>query len=124
MKQLLCKCDICKSDMPTPKADRPIWVVFTTEQTEGRPVKPHLSLEKPDICDTCYAKMIENMPIWGSGAMGSNTYWWNKKIDELETELREAKKRAWFEDFRPIINAIGEISVQEAMDAIERTLAR
>ena len=28
----------------------------------------------------------------------------------------------WFKEARPIINAIGEISVQEAMDAIERGL--
>jgi hypothetical protein len=31
--------------------------------------------------------------------------------------------RWWFEEARPIINAIGEISVQEAMDFIERELA-
>lgn len=37
--------------------------------------------------------------------------------------VREQTKRdIWFKEFRPIINAIGEISVQEAMDAIERDL--
>ena len=34
---------------------------------------------------------------------------------------REQKRAAW-KEFRPVINAIGEISVQEAMDAIERSL--
>ena len=40
----------------------------------------------------------------------------------LEDSVANARRRAWINDFRPIINAIGEISVQEAMDAIERTL--
>ncbi len=34
----------------------------------------------------------------------------------------ESKRALWFNEWRPIINAIGEISVQEAMDAIERDL--
>jgi hypothetical protein len=40
----------------------------------------------------------------------------------LEDSVANARRRAWINDFRPIINAIGEISVQEAMDAIERAL--
>ena len=36
---------------------------------------------------------------------------------------RETSKREiWFSEWRPIINAIGEISVREAMNAIERDL--
>lgn len=60
----------------------------------------------------------------------------NERIATLTAELREAKqecerlkapvsdvkRKAWFDDFRPIVNAIGEMSVQEAMDAIERDL--
>jgi hypothetical protein len=34
--------------------------------------------------------------------------------------MTQPVKRWWFAEARPIINAIGEISVQEAMDAIER----
>lgn len=44
------------------------------------------------------------------------------EIERLRGALKEARRKAWQDDFRPIINAIGEISVQEAMDAIERTL--
>ena len=35
---------------------------------------------------------------------------------------QRSNRSVWFDDFRPIINAIGDISVQEAMDAIERKL--
>jgi hypothetical protein len=42
--------------------------------------------------------------------------------DWLKEKLAVARRNAWFADFRPIINAIGELSVQEAMDAIERSL--
>jgi hypothetical protein len=34
---------------------------------------------------------------------------------------KETRRKLW-EEWRPIINAIGEISVQEAMNAIEHTL--
>ena len=34
----------------------------------------------------------------------------------------EDASQLWFNKIRPIINAIGEISVQEAMDAVERML--
>ena len=43
------------------------------------------------------------------------------KNNQLEDRLTNARRHAWNE-WRPIINAIGELSVQEAMDAIERTL--
>ena len=53
---------------------------------------------------------------------------WREELSELH-RLRAALDKAtgpvsrwWFEEARPIINAIGEISVQEAMDAIERGL--
>jgi hypothetical protein len=36
--------------------------------------------------------------------------------------LSAARKSLWLDEWKPIINAIGEISVQEAMDAIERSL--
>ena len=59
-----------------------------------------------------------------------------QQIARLERELAKARARAqverltkpvrirdwWFSEARPIINAIGYLSVQEAMDAIERAL--
>ena len=44
------------------------------------------------------------------------------QIEALGRPVTDERKRIWFEDFRPTIDAIGEISVQEAMDAIERSL--
>jgi hypothetical protein len=44
------------------------------------------------------------------------------KVERLTRPVTELRREAWFNDWRPIINAIGEISVQEAMDAIERNL--
>ena len=40
------------------------------------------------------------------------------------SDVALAVDRFWFDTARPIINAIGEISVQEAMTAIERLLER
>ena len=58
--------------------------------------------------------------------------YWKQKSDSLQAqveqlqrqvaELSAGKKALWFNGWRPIIDAIGEISVQEAMDAIERDL--
>jgi hypothetical protein len=57
-----------------------------------------------------------------------------QQIARLERELAEARAQVerltkpvrirdwWFSEARPIINAIGYLSVQEAMDAIERAL--
>lgn len=45
-----------------------------------------------------------------------------EQVARLSAPVSELKRHAWFDDFRPIINAIGEISVQEAMDAIEHDL--
>jgi len=48
--------------------------------------------------------------------------------DELKAQvarlsaLVSERRKLWFEHWRPIIKAIGELSVQEGMDAIERDL--
>jgi len=53
-----------------------IHVKFLTEQTEGRNVKPYLSKEKLDICDTHLEEILDKEKlIKGSGAMGYNTYY-------------------------------------------------
>jgi hypothetical protein len=41
------------------------------------------------------------------------------QLRERDAELATYRKLAW-QEWKPIINAIGEISVQEAMDAIDR----
>lgn len=44
------------------------------------------------------------------------------QVANLTEPVSERSKKLWHKEWRPIINAIGEILVQEAMDAIERTL--
>ena len=46
MKQTITKtfCDICENEMPVTTVPYP--VIFTTEQTEGRPCKPYISVKK------------------------------------------------------------------------------
>lgn len=51
-----------------------ISVIFTTEQTEGRPIDPHLSIEKVDLCQGCLDKILQGNMLFGSGAQGNNTY--------------------------------------------------
>jgi hypothetical protein len=66
------KCDICQDDAVHLK--KPLQVVFVTEQTEGRSVTPHLSLETLDLCHGCLQRIVERHPVIGSGAQGHNTY--------------------------------------------------
>ena len=70
-------CDVCKSDIPvslvSPKSQA-IQVIFNNEQTEGRSCKPYLSSQHLDLCKVCQAHMLEGNYIFGSGAMGHNTY--------------------------------------------------
>ena len=39
-------------------------MIFLTEQTEGRPIKPHsIDYADFDLCDSCYEYMLSNMRI-------------------------------------------------------------
>ena len=67
------KCDICNhknKEIKEVKLD----VIFTTEQTEGRGVEPYLQRKTLDICDPCKEHILKGNYIFGSGAMGFNTY--------------------------------------------------
>lgn len=66
------KCDICGSDATHLK--QKLQVVFTTEQTEGRPMSPHLSDQSLDLCERCLGRIIDRHPVRASGAQGHNTY--------------------------------------------------
>jgi hypothetical protein len=80
-------CDICKEIIPCgAKYDikpRIIQVVFTTEQNEGRSVKPYLSGQSMHICTECENKLITRYPLIGCGAQGYNEYNFKKVRDEL-----------------------------------------
>lgn len=81
-------CDCCKLEKPTQKVKYP--VLFLTEQTEGRSVKPYISYQELDMCKDC---MRVNISISGTGAMGYNEY---KSINNLskvwnDFEIKETK---------------------------------
>lgn len=62
-------CDICHKECDVQEVMYP--VMFTTEQTEGRSVKPYISYEKIDMCAECLKKAIN---IKGARAVGVNAY--------------------------------------------------
>lgn len=66
------KCDVCRE--PANHLQVKVQVVFTTEQTEGRPTTPHLSIDALDLCEGCLQQIIRRHPVKASGAQGHNTY--------------------------------------------------
>lgn len=74
-KQLIL-CDICEKEVKNPtKEPKQYNIIFDTEQTEGRGVKPYFTKEKLDLCEECLKKLKDwNVQILGSGAMGYNRY--------------------------------------------------
>ena len=83
MKEEKIYCDIknCKNEIPNVKnyTKKQLDIIFTTEQTEGRPTKPYLTRENLDLCDNCYEKVLRENYIYGSGAQGYNEYkFWEK----------------------------------------------
>jgi hypothetical protein len=68
------RCDLCQK--PATHLQEQVQIVFTTEQTEGRPTKPHLSIERLDLCDKCLQQIIDSNPVLAHGAQGHNTYYW------------------------------------------------
>ena len=79
-------CDCCKLEKPTTKVKYP--VLFLTEQTEGRSVKPYLSYQDLDMCKECIQTTIT---ISGTGAMGYNEYKSISNISKVwdDFELKE-----------------------------------
>lgn len=79
-------CDCCKLEKPTQKVKYP--VLFLTEQTEGRSVKPYLSYQDLDMCKECIQTTIT---ISGTGAMGYNEYKSISNISKVwdDFELKE-----------------------------------
>ena len=68
-------CDIKDCSNESKYVDIKMQVIFSTEQTEGRSVKPYFSSVQIDICEDCKGKIIESCKyIKASGAMGHNEY--------------------------------------------------
>ena len=74
MKKETYFCDVCEKQVPAKLEEKKIQVIFHTEQTEGRGVKPYLSDQKIEICDDCYGKILKGNYLHGTGAMGYNKY--------------------------------------------------
>lgn len=74
-------CDICKGEINKIHANnqQSLTVIFTTEQTEGRSTKSHLSTQKLDWCIQCESIMLKGNMLFASGAQGYNTYWFEVK---------------------------------------------
>ena len=73
------KCDLnnCGSEKEVKLTN--LNVVFTTEQTEGRPIKPHLTNESLDICNKCMDRVLKGEMIFANGAQGHNNYYFKDK---------------------------------------------
>lgn len=76
MKKETYFCDFQNCNNEATVSDFELTVVFTTEQTEGRPCKPYLTTAKFDICIDCIKKIVDNRKIpTGSVAQGFNKYY-------------------------------------------------
>lgn len=76
MKTTTVSCDVCHATKDI--KEKTIQVIFTTEQTEGRYIAPYLSDCKMDICACCLNKVLKGNYLYGRGAMGFNTYLFDK----------------------------------------------
>ena len=74
MKNESYTCDIHKCTNEAEHKQQTLQVIFTTDQTEGRSVKPYLSIEKIDICQSCLDKILKGNYVFANGAMGYNEY--------------------------------------------------
>jgi hypothetical protein len=84
-------CDMCKDVVPeSALLDYKGPVLFTTEQTEGRGVKPYYQNVGIDLCNRCMEKSVT---IKAAGAQGFNEYWVHDKKEEARTyQLHKREK--------------------------------
>lgn len=74
MKKEIITCDVCESE-DSISEDIQMQVVFTTEQNEGRAVKPYFEIKRIDICAVCYNRVLDSKRyMTATGAMGYNDY--------------------------------------------------
>lgn len=79
-------CDVCGGDAQDSRP-RDMQVIMTTETTEGRSCKHHLSLIELDLCSSCKKKVVEDrMALMGKGAMGYNDYWFEPSVENSDKE--------------------------------------
>lgn len=71
-------CDVCKERVNLNFFAK-IPVIFVTEQTEGRPIKPYIDMATLDLCDTCKDRVLDGNFIFAAGAQGYNRYYFKSK---------------------------------------------
>lgn len=71
------KCDLCGTEHEEKDiAHVKMPVLFTTEQNEGKPVKPYVSEDCTlDLCASCLDRALT---IEATGCMGFNRYEWRR----------------------------------------------
>lgn len=74
MKHEYYSCDVCQSS-EKPVTLRKMQVIFTTEQDEGKSVKPYFENKEVDLCDSCYKKALQGQYLFADGAMGYNKFY-------------------------------------------------
>lgn len=77
MKKETLICDLChkEPEKGTIRLNWQLQVIFTTEQTEGRSVKPYLEIVRLDVCYDCNDHIVKSKEyVVASGAMGQNNY--------------------------------------------------
>lgn len=73
-------CDISDCDNEATNIDKQLQIIFVTEQTEGRPIKPNFSIKKIDICNDCLNEVLTTSTyIRASGAQGNDKFWIPRK---------------------------------------------
>ena len=73
-----CDIDNCNNDVDT--IGMSVQVIFTTDQTEGRPTINHFSTDKLDLCNDCKGRLLNGNYIFAHGAQGCNTYYFKTDV--------------------------------------------
>lgn len=77
------KCDVCGKE---PAQTIQSSVIFTTEQTEGRPVPPYQQIMKFELCDFCLGYMMDGNTVMAHGAQGHNCFYFREKPKRTRTK--------------------------------------
>lgn len=90
MKTTNYKCDIKHCNNDAIYKEKAFQVIFTTEQTEGRSIKPSPEDAKIDLCEECHKIMCSGKQIFAEGAQGHNTFYF--KPTQIHCQCKESDK--------------------------------
>jgi len=92
MRKEIVMCDVCKEDYLhqsgeyKEKKKSNIQVIFTTDQTEGRPCSSYLQMVTIDICPTCFGRILDGNYLFATGAKGHNTYKFKEVTSDCQSQ--------------------------------------